>query len=227
MSREFIYIKLSGPTASYRLPTAISGTQLALEAPPYSSLLGMLSYASGREITPKDTRIGYRYTYTGQGMDLETNHRWKRNPTGTYSYDSDTNIRKRQIHYNITLELLLDNLDLFNEIRHPSRQMTFGRSQDLATLEYVRRVNAEEVESGELWGTLLPLEQGKDIPSDGMFYNLPEYFNYDDGKIRRARSIRLFLALDQYKSEVSCPNLWKISDEEEINPVFYLHSWEN
>jgi len=224
MSREFIHIQLSGPTASYRVPTAISGTQLALEAPPYSSILGMLSYAAGREVTPDDTRIGYRYKYLGKGLDLETIHRWDRRNSGSYGYN-DTNIRKREIHYHIQMDIYLDNVDLLDEIDQPSRQLSFGRSQDLATIELIHVVNAEKVDSGRLAGTLLPIEVGEDIPANGMFYNLPENFRYMDGKVRRAQNIRSFLALPQNSAEVMFDDLWQVSHPTEEEQVFYLHLW--
>ncbi len=220
-------MRFSGPTASYRLPTTISGTQLALQAPPYSSILGMLSHGLDQEIKPSDTRIAYRYTYEGKGMDLETIHRWKRNSSGSYTYNNITNIRKREIHYKITLELLLDNLDLLEELNSPKRQMTFGRSQDLATIEEVCLVEAIPTVSGKLWGTLLPINIDEDIPADGMFYNLPEYFKQINGKIRRAKHVRTFLALPQYKKEIVFGNLLKVTNNDTESSTMYLHKWLN
>lgn len=224
MNREFVYARFSGPTASYRLPTAISGSQLALEVPPYSSLLGMLSYAADREISPNDGRIGCRYKYNGKNTDLETVHRWGRNKSGSYSYN-ETNIRNREIHYSIEMEIILTNLEFKEHLDTPARQLTFGRSQDLVTIEEVQIVTGEQVQNGQIFGSLLPVLDNINIPGNGLFYNLPEYFEYFDGKIRRPRNIRSFLAINQYPQNIEFPHLWKVDLAEIEFPTFYLHQW--
>ncbi|MDH5403421.1 MAG: CRISPR-associated protein Cas5 [Candidatus Heimdallarchaeota archaeon] len=224
MTEEYLYIKLSGISASFRIPTLVSGAQLSLTAPSYSTILGMLSYATGKEVTINDTRIGFRYSYESKSMDLEKIHRWGRSNAGSYSYNK-TNIRNREVHYFVTLELVLDNTELFDSLDNPSRSITLGRSQDLATIDTVRLVKGKTVEKGELWGTLLPIAIHEDIPASGVFFTLPEYFDYLYGKVRRPMNIRTFIALSQYSTEVEFDNLIALDDTEIQHSTFYIHSW--
>ncbi len=223
MGNQLVYCKLSGFTSSYKIPSIIDGVQLALSVPGYSSILGMLSYASGKVITPGDTKIGFKYEYENVGFDLEKFHRFKRNDKGKYNY-GPTNIRQREFHHKVSLELVLDNLDLFEVMDSPMRQLTFGRSQDLAIIEDVRIVSADTVDTGTLWGTLIPIKIGRDLPGDGLFYNLPEYFSYKKGKVRKPKNFRSFLALNQYEQEIQMDNLYRI-DIDGVTSDFYLHQW--
>ncbi len=220
---EVVYAKFSGPTASFRIPSIISGDQLSLAVPSYSNILGMLSYAANREIKPSETRIGFRYEFSGRALDLETFYRWKRNENGTYSYhDKGSSIRRREFHYDVTLEIILTNLKLYDIIDRPYRQLSLGRSQDLLTVEKVEIIEIEPVNEGELFGTLLPLDNN-DISINGYIYKLPEYFKYIKGKVRRPQSFRTFIALDSYIQNISFPNLYNIKKLE--YPTFYLHQW--
>lgn len=224
MTQEFVFAKMTGSTASYRIPSIIDGDQLALTVPGYSSILGMLSFASGREISIADTRIGMSYRYSYSGFDLEKFHRFERSSTGKYKYNK-TNIRRREIQYGVELGLILDNLDLFDILDNPKRQLTLGRSQDLVNVESVEIVKATKIETANLLGTLLPLNIGESIPGNGIFYNLPEYFDYKNGKVRKPKNIRTFLALTQDEQEVKFENLYKIYGSYKY-PDFYLHDWK-
>lgn len=213
------YVKLQSYTASFRLPQAISGMQLALEVPPYSAILGMLASASGREITPEDTRIGIHYSYEGSGTDLETIHRWGRKPTGRYTYNGTTP-RKRQVHYNATLEIIFDNLELVDELEAAKHPITLGRSQDIATLAALETVEAKPVEKGTPIGSLIPAKHLINKTFGGFYYNLPEYFDYLDGYVRRPLKVQQFVATTDFPEPVKIPHLFTINET-----TFYLHNW--
>jgi hypothetical protein len=114
-----------------------------------------------------------------------------------------------------------------DELRYPTRQLTFGRSQDLTTIENIEIVTVRKIDQGYLWGSLLPIELGQELPGEGIIHNLPEYFEYFDGKIRRPRNNRPFLALSQYEQMVAMPGLHNIELEDESEEIFYLHDWLN
>lgn len=224
MSKEYVYCKLVGMTASFKVPAFIDGVQLTLPAPSYSSIQGLLSFAAGRTVMPGETSIGFKYEYHNSGLDLEKFHRFGRTKTGSYTYEN-TNIRRREFHHNVSLELILDNTDFYNYLDSPKRQLFFGRSQDLAIVDRVELIQGKSVDKGNLWGTLLPITLGNSLPGDGIFYNLPEYFDYTPGKVRKPMNFKTFLALNEYEQEIDFDNLIRIEVDGESSD-FYLHPWQ-
>lgn len=220
---KVVYARLTGISASFRIAYTISGDQLSLTVPPYSTILGMLTSAKDEEITPDQTRIGMRYTHQGISRDLEKFHRWKRNDSGMYGYNK-TNIRKREMHIFPELELVLTNLEFKEIVDRPRRPLFLGRSQDLVAVEELKVLDAVPVEKGKLHGTLLPIELGQPLPANGMIHNLPEHFDYQEGRVRRPQNIRTFLALPQEEQEVQFPDLYCLPKLG--HRVFYIHRWK-
>ncbi len=220
---KIVYARLTGISASFRIAYTVSGNQLSLTVPPYSTILGMLTFAKNEEITPNQTRIGMRYTYKGMARDLEKFHRWKRKSSGRYGYNK-TNIRKRDIHIFPELELVLTNVEFKDIVDLPRRPLFLGRSQDLVAVEDLRIIDAVPVKKGRLHGTLLPIELGQPLPANGMIYNLPEHFDYQEGRVRRPQNIRTFLALPQEEQEIEFPDLFCLPDLD--HRVFYIHRWK-
>ncbi len=220
---EVVYARLTGLSASFRIAYTISGDQVSLTVPPYSTILGLLSFAKDSEVKPDETQIGFRYTYHGEAKDLEKFHRWERKDNGSYKYKS-TAVRTRQMHLFPELELILTNLEFEDILDRPKRPLFLGRSQDLVAVEDLRILETNPVEKGKLHGTLLPIELGQRLPANGMIHNLPEHFDYVDGRVRKPQNVRTFLALPQEEQEVNFANLVCLPDLG--HRVFYIHRWK-
>ncbi|MCY3412077.1 MAG: CRISPR-associated protein Cas5 [Candidatus Heimdallarchaeota archaeon] len=216
---EMVYAKLVGISASFRVPSFVDGDQLSLPTPSYATILGILSAAADRLVSPKETGIGFSYHFKASGKDLEKFHRYKRSSSGGYTYDA-TNIRRREFHIHPELELYLSNTSFFDILDYPAHALSLGRSQDIASIAEVKLIEVSKVDHGTLSGTLLPVELGKPIPCNGLFYNLPEYFDYKEGLVRKPKKVKTFLALPGYPQKISFPKLYQIKDS---SKEFYLH----
>lgn len=225
MTEDFLYVRLRARTASFRIPTILSGTQLSLTMPAYSTIIGLISYAIDDKYVLGGDKIGFRYAQESVAMDLEKSHRWKRdNKSGKITYN-ETNPRNRQVHYYPTLELFLSNLGLREAFEEPKQILTLGRSQDIAKIELVKTVKAEAVAEGKLRSTLLPLynDQEKErldpvlmhMLSQGIIYTLPYDFLTDKvGYTRVPVGMQPFLALPHTSQDVTnIPNLYKTKQQ--------------
>lgn len=215
---EYIYLDIRGETASFKIPQIYQGVLMSLPLPPFSTILGIISRMIGREITLKDTNIAFRYTYEGNGQDKERYHRWKRNESGTYSYDK-TAVRIREIHYKPRLKVVLDNIELFDGLFHPKQVITLGRSQDIAFVNKLKLVKGTSRTSGIIQNTfILFSEINTENLISGTLFNFPESYDYKEGMVRVPTNIQRFFAIGNNNREVILPNLLEIDNE-----IFYLY----
>ena len=49
-----LHVQMEGVTAFFKHPLTITGTQISLPCPPYSTLLGILSAVAGRFVSHKE-----------------------------------------------------------------------------------------------------------------------------------------------------------------------------
>jgi CRISPR-associated protein Cas5t len=220
--KEFIYLDIYGTTASFKVPQIYQGHLLSLPVPAYSTILGIISTIVGREIKTSDTKIAFKYAYKGKGVDLETYHRWERSATGNYKYQS-TAVRSREVHYDVRLQILLDNIELYQEIINPKKTITLGRSQDIATILEIKKIRGKSVEKGKLGASLIKLEDLGNQVMNGLFYNLPENFDYEEGYVRLPKTITRYFAITENELDISIPNLIQLDELD--NNIFYLHQW--
>lgn len=204
---ELLYIRLIGYTASFRIPTLVSGTQLSLPVPTYTHILGIISYALDRKYSIHESKIGFRYNYFAENLDLETVHRWARDSkTGRYKYN-ETNPRQRQVHYKPCLEIFTNDFNLEDSFRKPKRILSLGRSQDIVHIDDIQKINVTEVSEGLLFGSLLPFNNEL-YHQTGTIINLPIDFDYSEiGQIRKPIKISPFFALDQIPRPIKINNL--------------------
>ena len=235
MVEKLLYARLSSFSGSFKIPTIVSGSQLSLITPSYSTILGIISQACNRYVDPKETRIGFRYHYPFKELDLETVHRWGREKEdGDYKY-SGTAPRNREIHYRPVLEIFLDNLNFENNFLKPENVLYLGRSQDIVTIEKVSVISVHKRQRGKLRGTLIPFKTNTDTLNYGILYNLPEFFeNNNTGKIRQVKNIQTFIAFDWNLRIIENNQLYIPSDLENLrnngitfeeNEAIYLHKW--
>ena len=249
---ELLYVRFIGKTASFRIPTLISGVQLSTEIPSYATIIGLLSNILGRKYDPSGKGIGIKYTYQASNLDLETTHRWQRDSkSGNITYNK-TNPRKRQIHYHPLLEVFLTDLDLEEELLRPKRVPALGRSQDLTRIDLVKRIPVTPVTKGKVSSTLIPLSLTYDKGSEGqkvalqqsiisgVMYLLPTDFDVSElGKVRIPQGFQMFFALPTHnqtiiappnslfnykKQDIEPPNNYPWNEEELTTFIYWYYS---
>ena len=230
---KVLRICIRGLTASFRIPFAITGVQLSLPVPPYSAILGMISSCAGKNITEKDTQIGFEFTAESKAFDLERFIRWKYNTKrpGTPILNPDgPSVRQREFLINPTLILYLTNLQLINAFQHPKGIITLGRSQDLAWIESIDEIELIITQEGVIGGTLIPFDLCKSSGINGLLIRIPEIIEYDEKNLQRhPKNNTMFLATNTEKTKRS---KIKLSNDLYTSKAFsppqhciYLHQW--
>ncbi len=153
---EALHVLLEGISASYSYPFLKSGTQLTLPAPPFSSVLGNLSACAGRAVGPQETLIGIEFESGGRAIDLERTRRLQTEKKhGRLSENPERGIAKREFHVGPRLDLYLSEIAFEKVFREPVATPCLGRSQDIAWIRFVRRIDLLPMEAGELGSTLV------------------------------------------------------------------------
>ncbi len=206
-----IRVKLKAWTASFRFPTFQSGYQPTLPVPPPSTIQGILSAVKGEPVYLTEMPyVGYIFRSGGKGVDLEK----------IYALGKvETDIMKREFHYNAELYLYLP--DEWKELfERPSYQLLLGRSSDVATVDEIKKVELEEKEA-PLGGTVVPIELG--LP--GMIHALIVEYDYSTVP-RRAKLVRPFVVLPFPKTPVERRRQTaKSLYDPELGIGVYLYRW--
>ena len=153
-----LHVVFEGLTASYPYPFLRSGTALTMPLPPFSSIFGMLSACSGRDVRPDGKfRIGFEFTSSSrETIDLEKTNRLKTDLKGRLKQNPESGIAKRQFHVHPKLDLYVTDVNLRTAFESPVTSPRFGRSQDLAWVVTVTEITLDKVEYGEVRSTLIP-----------------------------------------------------------------------
>lgn len=204
-----------------------SGTQVGIPVPSYSNLLGVISACVGRTISHKDTRIGFEFRCVSSDLELERTERWQVDDKGILRpHAKGQGLVRRQVYFFPLLDLYLTNLSLKESFEAPASTPTLGRSQDIATIKFVRQIDLQPVESGLIGPTLIPFPQKG---ATGLVIRLPEWFdNERKGRTRHAGPFGLYTALISTTAKrfpARCPDLYHPSDAEQKEGVIYLHKW--
>ena len=183
---QALHVRLRAFSAAYPYPFLKSGTQLSLPAPPFSSILGNISACAGRTVGPSETLIGMEFEQAGQGIDLERTRRMQTDKKyGRLSENPERGIAKRQFHVSPCLDLYLTELGFEEAFLRPAATPCLGRSQDIAWICSVNRIELIPQAHGNLGATLVrfPNTQvgGLILPPLADYY-----LNDDPGRIRRA-----------------------------------------
>lgn len=219
---KLLHVSIRAWTATFRLPLLYSGTGITSPLPPYSTLLGLVGAAAGREISPKETKIGFIFKSGGIAIDLETTQRLWVDNKGRLKPQKDTGIAKRQFHIKPNLDLYLDNPSYKTHFEYPANLPCLGRSQDLAWIRSVEEVEAEPVEEGTVRGTLIPFPEPN---AAGLILLLPDYFdNSDFGYAREIGKLGKYQAVKyDTPARIRRADLVRLRTSDE---VIYLHSLE-
>ncbi len=220
-----VHARLRGFTASFRHPLVITGTQLCTPLPSFSTILGMLSACAGRVITPSDTRIGFDFRCSGSGSELERTNRLEYSGHRLQPHHKGQGLTNRQVLLHPHLDLYLTNMSLLEPMKYPVSSPRFGRSQDLAWVEFARETDLELRAKGNIGPTLLP----ESFSAPGLILRLPEWMdNGIFGVPRFSGPFTRFKALLPYDStcpEVEGRELYHPSDAESSDYVVHLYEW--
>ena len=189
---DAVRLDICAYTASFRIP-GMMGYQTTSPVPPPATVYGLLAAAAGREVTPEETWIAYRFEYVTQAQDLETIISFF---DGGPSWSQKLNAVNaapiiREFLFQPRLVLYLKPGDVAEAFLEPRYALLLGRSQDVAYVEARRAVALESVSEGHLAGALLP------FPTSGVRSRLnsfPTWFPINAP--RSALAVKPFHVLD-------------------------------
>jgi CRISPR-associated protein Cas5t len=169
-------------TASFRHPHFLIGRQLTFEAPPPSTIHGLLAAAAGDYPDPASFEFGYIFSAAKKASDLEKQHviyrqGGKLESDGViYPKNIEGSIQpyEREFLFRPRLELYLDPPELADVFLTPAYCLSLGRSQDLAAVVSVERCTLHECSSAYLENTLLPFEYRPHLPQ-GVTLQMPHW----------------------------------------------------
>lgn len=172
---EFFRIDITSWTASFRYPNLISGVQPTLEVPPLSTILGLINAAAGKYLNHKNLKIGYFFQYGAKEFDLETIYQITSTSKGFPSNNAKSNIMRRQFLFENQLSIYLEDEILVDYLRAPYYSLLLGRSNDLATIERIEKVELEKIQNAtKVKGQIIPFN---DNMLAGKIQALPKYFS--------------------------------------------------
>lgn len=223
---EALHVQMEGFSAFFKHPLTITGTQISLPCPPYSTLLGILSAVAGVPISHNETRIGFELHCSSRDLEIEKTDRLAFNKGTLFPHREGQGILSRYVYFHPELDLYVTDLKLERAFRFPASTPSFGRSQDIAWIKSVEKVDLQPTSSGKLGPTLIP-EIKTNIPS--LLVRCPEWFENDvKGRTRIAGPFGFYQGLlptTHERFQVCMNNLYHPSDMKEPSDVIYLHEW--
>jgi CRISPR-associated protein Cas5t len=194
---DAIRIDLRAYTASFRVP-GMMGYQVTSPVPPPATVYGLLAAASGREITPEETWIAYRFEYEALAQDLEKivgffegGPKWDKKLNAV-----NTAPITRQFLYNPHLVLYLKPGRAAEAFRRPRFPLVLGRSQDVAYVDCHREVSLQTASSNaKISGVLLP------FPTPRIQSRIMSFPTYFELATRRALAVKPFHVIDSGKAD--------------------------
>lgn len=163
-------IHLSSWTASFRYPNMISGFQPTLDAPPFSTINGLIAAAKGDSFKPENEKIGFVFRADSKNVDIEKIYQMKNSLSGINS-----NVIQREFFSFAELFLYTDSKKICSYFEKPKFPLLLGRLNDLAGVDEIKEFEADEKEKlTNLKGTIIPFKLGL-MP--GAVQALPKYFS--------------------------------------------------
>jgi len=234
---EVYRINITSWTASFRYPNIISGIQPTLDVPPLSTVLGLINAAAGRYLKHSNLKIGYYFRYEAKGEDLETIYQYKglkdsktkafkKDQFGNYmvaNKNITSNIVLRQFLFNNQLSIYLNDTEIVNFFKSPFYQLVLGRSNDLATVESITKIQlGTKSAATKIRGQIIPFK-GNFLP--GQIQALPSYFS--DTIPRNNLGTAPFSVIG-HTSSIASDNLEVFYDDEnDVDIYFHQLNFEN
>ncbi len=220
---EAIHVTFEGFTSTYRIPFILSGIGLASPVPPYSSIVGLISCCLGRQLEKNETLIGFEYTATGSGRDMETSRRLKLEK-GKLKRNPENAVPVREFHVNPRLDLYLSNTSLKEYFEEPRGVPCLGRSQDICWIKKkIEIIQLQRVEKGRIGQTLIP------FPCEscgGRLLRAADYYENDNpGYAREPSEMKLYQVIPKSETgvEIEYDSLYRIVGDSREEHVIYLH----
>lgn len=163
-------------TSSFRYPMLISGTQLTLEVPPLSTVLGLLNAAAGRYLHYHNVLIGYYFEFSGKAVDIETIYMAEVNKKGGLLSTTRSNVVKREVLFDTFLRIYSTEKKVIDFLEAPFYPLLLGRSSDLATVDInsIRKSTLTAVSNADkIKGQIVPFSKAQ-LP--GIIQPLSRYF---------------------------------------------------
>jgi len=213
---EVIRIKISGIISSFRNPNFVSGVQPTLEVPPPSTVLGLISSACGKIVTPDEVKFGYVFLYESKGQDLELIYEL----TLKRKYEAKSNVVLREFLTFPELYIYILNSKFERYFLYPEFPLVLGRTQELAKVEEIKKVVLEKSKPVRFGHTVVPFDF-KGV--GGVLLSLPLYFEYDFERPRVGRQRRPFIIVNKFIQYSHQPIFY----DKEKNWGVYFYGTEN
>jgi CRISPR-associated protein Cas5t len=217
-------VKFSGWTATPRMPFILSGNAVCMQVPSYSMLLGVIGCCLGRVVQSEEISLGYKYNFGATAMDMETRHRLEFDGRKVKPHTKGTDAYQREFHTMPKLTIWVNRPEWKVFFDNPVGTPSLGRSQDILTIDEVRVVAIEAVNSAKISGCMLPYNSTLKV--GGQLLQIAEAFIENDevGQGRTATKSNIFIAIPSDKeSEVQIKNLYQTIEA----PIqsFYMHNF--
>ncbi|CUT01385.1 CRISPR-associated protein Cas5t [Candidatus Kryptobacter tengchongensis] len=213
---EVIRVKISGIVSSFRNPNFVSGVQPTLEVPPPSTVLGLISSACGKIVTPDEVKFGYVFLYESKGQDLELIYEL----TLKRKYEAKSNVVLREFLTFPELYIYILNSEFERYFLYPEFPLVLGRTQELARVEEIKKVVLEKSKPVRFGHTVVPFDF-KGV--GGVLLSLPLYFEYDFERPRVGRQRRPFIIVNKFIQYSHQPIFY----DKEKNWGVYFYGTEN
>lgn len=184
-------MKITGIMASFRDPKFVSGVQPTLEVPPPSTVLGLMSSACGKILSPNDVEFGYVFLYKDKGKDVELIYEL----TLKTKYSAKSNVVIREFLTFPELYIYITDLGFEKYFRFPMFPLLLGRTQELARVEEVKRVELKQTKPVRFGHTIVPFDF-KGV--GGVLIALPLYFEYNPFEPRIGQRIQPFILVKSF-----------------------------
>ena len=176
-----------GITTSFRYPQFMQQIHPTYEMPPPATIYGHIASTLGEWFDPKDVRFAYRFTFSGQGNDIEN----ILVATLASGYLKSTKIPKvlagsvnpfeRAILFQPRLTLYVNRPEWEDAFLSPCYPVLLGRSQDLFIYTSISVVELEQAPFAYFEHTLLPYSTTQ-YTSHGYAVYMPRYLDYNNNR---------------------------------------------
>lgn len=223
---KLLEIQFSGWTATPRLPFVLSGNAVCMHTPSYSMILGIIGCCLGRIVRSDELNVGFKYSYDTVGQDMETRQRLEFDGKKVKDHSKGSDAYNREFHTSPTLTVWIDRLDWAKHFECPVGTPSLGRSQDILKIDHVSIVDVEQVETGDLGGSMLPFTPGLQV--GGQLVQLAESYveNEEVGSGRSPLVSKVFISIPRDNNiEVKFNNIYKTKVQKPV--TFYFHKFED
>lgn len=157
-------ILVEAPATSFRYPHFLVGRQLSYTMPPPSTIYGHIASALGELPNPEGFQFGYDFRSASRSSDLEHQHiitaGGQAFAAGGKKYETSVQATVqphwRDFLFKPRLVLYLSRTDWAESFRSPAFCVVLGRSQDLASIAKVEKIELEQRNGAYFEHTLLP-----------------------------------------------------------------------